>query len=60
MKFISDKSEHGDVGNCPMCGALGHFDDSKHGVVIGHMIFDDAIWKNIYDDQWECYNCWLK
>ena len=55
-------AKHGDIMECPTCGAPGRFDVMKRGVKQNEAEFDDAVWfnENEHVRGFECYECWLK
>lgn len=50
--------KHGDVFECPTCGAIGRIDINTP--IGGKVEFDLSVWYNKTMDKWECSDCWLK
>jgi hypothetical protein len=55
LALTAQAAAHGDFILCPSCRAYGCAD--KEGTEVS---FDNSVWFNPAEDQWECRECWAK
>lgn len=52
--------QHGELLDCPSCGAPGKYDEMQLGEDRNEAEYKDAIWFSKHGNGWECSECWLK